>query len=420
MGNVLGIKQICSGRSSPEAECHQEETTKLCSNPELIMYPNLIHKNFSGIVHFGELDFKSVAVITIKKSKEKDAERETRILSNLEHKNILRIFFKYRKDETLYVVTELYDNSLEYYMKYLTDYKDIVVQILEAISYIQSLQIMHLNLAPENIFIVITEHKLIVKLAGFTCATLPSGTSSTKKFQLGNRNFAAPEIYSKKIAYMTSDVYSMGSIFFYLFSEGMNIRDMTTRNRKTILAARKSVKTYNDIICAELIYRTTFYKNNERLSIKQAKKYPLTWDHEKIRNFIVDIYKLSETADDTFRKILYDRSYLIIGKDENWKARIEDEILIDLQGSFVSYISRMKPNKAKATKETKLTGKINIMSLIKTMRGIIVHAPSPLIEQVMGTPEKFVEYWMTKFPGLLLHLYNAKLQFDVIKNNDDF
>lgn len=412
----------CDSDITEKSEDHQDESnaTTLSENLDLVLFPEVIHSNSNGSVFRGHLDSRLVAVKKVEELKWWEVQREIQVLSVLNHENIIRFHMKYRKAGILYIVSEYHENSLADFMSVglLSDYKCFIVQLISAVSYLQSLRIVHLNLAPENIFVVNGLRKRILKLTNFACAVkIPMLSSSVtlSEYQLEGNLFTAPEIHAGN-AFMASDIFSMGGIFFYLFSQGMNIRDLRIRNPINILATRRSVVTSSDIFCADLIYKTTSYNPHERISIEEVVEHPLTWDNIKARGFIVEIWKMIETPERKFRELLYANSASVIGENEDWTKRIEDDILSDMDQSFVDYISRINPaGKKKTVAQVKGLGQKNIITLVRAMRSIIVHAPSALIAQTMGTPDTYVNYWSAKFPGLWMHLYNAECRYHIFK-----
>ena len=403
MGNIFTCLNVDSYIT--DAIDH-DKSSILCTNPELILLPGDILKNNNGVLFRGELDSRLVAVNRINVLKWKEVEKEIQILKELSDENVLRFIFKCKKAEIFYVVTEYYEKTLVDYVGLFTDFKDIFVQLINAVNYLQNLQILHLNIAPENIAVVDSNQKKIVKLMNFNYAVKIEDLSvNISGSDLHNKEFAAPEIYSSKTGFLTSDIFSMGCVFFYLFSNGSKILDLNPRNFENIIAASHATLTSNDILCADLIRKTAVNKHRQRLSIKEVMEHPITWDYEKTVNFIIEVYRNIETVDKKFRILLYKNSELVIGKNEDWTTRIDEVVLEDLKTSLGKY---------RLTFGTggKIKDKRNIVGLIQVLRNINVHAPSPLIAQFMGTPEKFIKYWVTKFPGLLLHLYNAKCKFN--------
>lgn len=427
MGNTFSrIFKSSIGDQDYENIPHEEEI--LCKNLELTFWPVAVNNNVIGVgtVFKGRLGSRLVAVKAINKQKLKlkqatQTRNEIELLNELQHENVIRFLFEFKKEKTVYVVTEYYyENSLDLSLHQLTEYKTIIVQLINAVNYLQGLKILHLNIQPGNIFIFIAHGKAVAKLANFSCAVKIKSTSADLTgCQLESEDFSAPETYLLNTAFMGSDVYSLGCILLYLASKGSLISYLSKRTRANIFATIgwSPILTSDNILSSDLIVKTTHPSHRERLTINKILEHPLLWDDDQKQKFIVEIWKMLETPDKTFRIILYKNSSCAIGPDEDWTAEIEPEILEDLHQSLQKF--REWTGKSKYKMREKCEGKPNIIGLIKILRSILVHANTPLIMARMGTPKQYNDFWFNKFPGLLMHLYSSKCKFEAKLNSID-
>lgn len=105
----------------------------------------------------------------------------------------------------------LLDNALS--INSSEDSKQIINQLMDAISYLHSRHICHLNICPENIFITRSAHD--VKLAN------PANTyiNSTPSFFIYKERYTAPELFKdNSIPTQACDIYSLGKVIEYLYS----------------------------------------------------------------------------------------------------------------------------------------------------------------------------------------------------------
>ena len=153
--------------------------------------------------------------------------KEIEILKNIDHPNIIKIYEYYMDSQQFYVITEyisggeLYDSISQW-----TDFNEpkaayIMQQILSAIFYLHSLNIVHRDIKPENIMIETKksgqeENKFSIKLIDFgTCNYLePDNFLSLK---VGTPYYIAPEVINKHYNHKC-DVWSAGVTLFILLS----------------------------------------------------------------------------------------------------------------------------------------------------------------------------------------------------------
>jgi serine/threonine protein kinase/tetratricopeptide (TPR) repeat protein len=140
--------------------------------------------------------------------------REFRILSNLHHANLVRVYdFGVVQPHTPYFTMEFIDgrNLREFFtelhgMKHVSE---ILMQVLSALAYLHSNRILHGDLKPENILVVQDALKPpISKLLDFG---LTSKWSSKQKCITGTPRFLAPEILSSRCYSPSSDLYALGA-----------------------------------------------------------------------------------------------------------------------------------------------------------------------------------------------------------------
>lgn len=314
---------------------------------------------------------------------------------------MIQQLFKIEWEGSTLLVFEYHEISLECCVKKLPDHKNIMSQLVSAIEYLQSSRIVLINLNPSNMFIIEKNNaKLVVKITNFTHAIELEGESVkiNKNLKKKYRDLAAPEV-------TWSHQKSPKCIFYYIFSGGWNINGIKFKSHLNILQTKETAAVnYIDVLCADLIQKLVLYKQADRPSVMEIKNHPFFWSPQEITAFFIEVCKISETATsgNQFRKALYRNSNTILGEENDWTVKVDSDVMQDLQKLRSDYQARTSTDAERTTKKS-------ILSLVRVMRNIIVHAQTPSIEKHMGSPEKFVNYWLSRFPGLLLHVYNAKI-----------
>lgn len=187
----------------------------------------------------------SVALKVVPKTKLKGAkavaimQNELMINRQLRHPNIVAYSECFQDHRNIYLVLELcpygtlFDVLLQ--RKKLTDTEIAfyVSQLLQGLAYLHSLNILHLDLKPENIFIA-QDLRLKIGDFGVSKQIEPDGTCKL----LGKTLlYAAPEVISKERVGFESDIWSLGVMMFVMWV-GASPFDASSRQdmKKRILA----------------------------------------------------------------------------------------------------------------------------------------------------------------------------------------
>ncbi|HQQ76383.1 MAG TPA: serine/threonine-protein kinase, partial [Thermoanaerobaculia bacterium] len=164
--------------------------------------------------------------------------KENRILSSLNHRNIVRC----------YEITESREGTPSIVMEYVdgVDFRafegrpfpellPLMIQALMGLAYLRSQNILHRDLSSNNIFVTLENQTRVTKILDFGVAKIlqqqaADGDVKTRTGQfLGKFAFASPEHFRPSAVDWRSDVYSLGVIFHRLLT-----------NAPPITVARKS------------------------------------------------------------------------------------------------------------------------------------------------------------------------------------
>jgi len=159
---------------------------------------------------------------TVDARKLQSAQREVAALQKVGvHRNCVRLCANFVDDTVFYVVMEKCDRSLLHALERLPDVKELNLrnmfsQMLQALSHIHSLGLVHRDIKPDN-FLCCGNAHVIVKLCDFGLAeTLKSTGDSELRGVYGTAPFMSPEMLGTQGYGTSTDVWSFGVIAYVL------------------------------------------------------------------------------------------------------------------------------------------------------------------------------------------------------------
>lgn len=161
-----------------------------------------------------------------------DFRRESLIVANLDHPNIIKFFCCFRKS---FIIMELMDEDLYSYIKKIREKTsdcelslelalDVMLQIAKGMSYLHEEGIAHQDLKSLNIFLKLqgephsSNFRIIAKIADFGSARSfdprhPQGFFLRPKENVGTRSWRAPELFPPRGGFLTK-VFGMACEIF--------------------------------------------------------------------------------------------------------------------------------------------------------------------------------------------------------------
>lgn len=199
-----------------------------------------------------EKDF-AIKVSRLRKRDIQILKEEARLLASLNHPNIVRFYNVDEIDGKLVLVMEYVDGSslreiLDKGRLEISKAIEIIMKVLEGLSYAHSKGVIHRDLKPENILIEGEN----VKITDFGLAKFIKGGSLSASMA-GTPVYMAPEVWLGKADFL-SDIYSVGVIFYEALT-GVNpfLDESMERVREKIIHGIKTPpSSFNSSVTKEL------------------------------------------------------------------------------------------------------------------------------------------------------------------------
>lgn len=202
-----------------KAKLEDEEVEKTYS------FKEVLGRGAFGVVNRAVKDGNEFAVKTLKcvrLQQRKDAEREIAILQLLDDDHICRLKMACRSGRNIFMVMELCTGG-ELFDK-ITHDTDIIEpsvvaymrQICQALKYLHSKNIIHLDLKPENV-VIANQSNDVVKIIDFGGAQFYT-KGKVVRTMFGTREYMAPETLGYDPVEFTTDMWSAGVLCYNLLS----------------------------------------------------------------------------------------------------------------------------------------------------------------------------------------------------------
>lgn len=210
---------------------------------------------------------------------------ESRFVSIFSHPNILKIYNVGEYNSRPYVCYELLKGKT---LKELLDNRgklsldetlDYMSQILLGVKQMHELGILHNDLKPDNLYLLFDG---TIRIVDFGAASHIS--YKKEKHILGTINYLAPEVISNKKYSISSDIYSLGIIFYELltgevpFSGESSKEVLEAHNNKELVRINEPYMNINLNDINYIINKAIYFNVNNR--------------YKSVKDFLIDINKI--------------------------------------------------------------------------------------------------------------------------------
>lgn len=263
---------------------------------------------------------------------------------------------------------------------------DVIKEIILAVEFLHSKNIIHNNFCPENIRFI--DHDLLIQI---------SNIFEHKGWRLNDDLDFKNDIFSLSciIHYYLSGYhpYDITENMYQFYDEQIYYRkiledDMENEVINNICLGNYRIRLTNQI-AYDIVYHCIVKKNGVGLS-----NHPMFWDCYKIIDFISDVSDFLETSINYKQKLEYSKKVVF---SDDWKCLVDEDL-------FNSVLN-------KRYYDTK-----SICNLVRFMRNCFRHFMELKNISFIKTKEDIVGYFLNGFPRLLMFLYRS----NVLKGQSDF
>ncbi|XP_029178141.1 serine/threonine-protein kinase/endoribonuclease IRE1 [Nylanderia fulva] len=360
----------------------------------------------------GEFDGRAVAVKRLLPDCFTFADREVALLRESDaHENVVRYFCTEEDRMFRYIALELAEATLQDYVTGRYDrekisVKNILYQATSGLAHLHLLDIVHRDIKPHNVLLSVPGPRGEVR-------AMISDFGLCKKLQLGRVSFSrrsgitgtdgwiAPEMLNGERTTCAVDIFSLGCVFYYVLSDGKHPFGDPLRRQANILCGETNMTALQGISSSDrelalLLIKMMICRNPaERPPALSICNYPIFWNPGEILSFFQDVSdRVEKDQLDSPALISLETCSKHVIRDD-WRSHIDHEVAADLR-KYRSYRGD------------------SVRDLLRALRNKKHHYRelTPEAQRSLGEiPEKFTEYWLTRFPCLLCHVWCAMQSF---------
>ena len=308
-----------------------------------ILYP--IGKGAFGKVKYG-IDTSNNTEVALKIIKIKNQDKitidkiknELKLSKILSHKNIVHYHEAFQNDKMIIIIYEYCDKgSLDGYIKELQTendtfikekkIKDILIQLKDAMVYMNKHNIVHRDIKPENILFKIENNEIVLKLIDFGFSRTinsecidESGNISLNMSLCGTPIYMAPEMIFNQGYNIKADLWSFGIIMYQMLYDGTPFNQAKTMNEfcNKLMQENITCKNIYSNECLDLLKSLLINDPIKRIDWTEFISHP--WFSNQ---------KLSKSNDISQKLIVS----LLLDREHNCLIKFQEEddaVLIDL------------------------------------------------------------------------------------------
>uniref|UniRef100_A0A0K0E8C3 non-specific serine/threonine protein kinase n=1 Tax=Strongyloides stercoralis TaxID=6248 RepID=A0A0K0E8C3_STRER len=375
---------------------------KLQYNPQIIL-----GRGCDGtVVYKGIFEGRNVAVKRVLSELVKITTREINMLRESDsHGNVIRYFCSESDRTFKYIALELCDCSLATYInnkewrdQIHLDKLDVLYQATAGVGHLHHLNIVHRDIKPQNILLSknFQTGNVRVLISDFgLCKRLKVNCNSISRVSglAGTEGWMAPETLNNESSITVAvDIFALGCIYYYVLSDGRHPFGDKIKRQDNIINGHFNLELIkNDDVAVHLIEAMIHKSFIFRPSAISLLSHPMFWSNERKLQFLMDVSDRIEVETETsiIIEALEEKSYGVVSR--NWRNLICKYLSEDLR-KFRSYRYD------------------TIRDLLRAIRNKKHHyreLPDDVKKSLGDIPNEFLNYFTSRFPKLLLHVYRT-------------
>ncbi|KAK2160612.1 hypothetical protein LSH36_129g02047 [Paralvinella palmiformis] len=354
----------------------------------------------------GRYDDRDVAVKRLLPECFSFADREVQLLRESDfHPNVIRYFCTEEDGQFRYIALELCIATVEDYVidanfdRHGLKPVELLEEALSGIAHLHSLNIVHRDIKPHNVLISQPDNNGLVHamISDFgLCKKLAAGRISCSKQSgmAGTDGWIAPEMLDPiNRTTRAVDIFSAGCVFYYVLTGGFHPFGDSLRRQANIMSGEYNLDKLREeeFAACHLVEWMLSLKPSQRPLAKQCLKHPFFWSQEHQLIFFLDVSdRVEKEAPNNYVVCYLEQDGVEVVKYD-WRKHICTQLQKDLR-KFRTY---------KGT---------SVRDLLRAMRNKKHHyreLPTEVQESLGQVPDQFVNYFTSRFPRLLIHVYEA-------------
>lgn len=261
---------------------------------------------------------------------------EVKILSELDHPNIVKYFGTFEDEYYIHILMEFLRGYDLYKIISLKDYtgidekemSNIIYYLLKALLFIHSKNIVHRDLKPENILFSNKDDYSTLKLIDFGLATNILTIQEKKKSVVGTPYYMSPEIIDGNFNEKT-DIWSLGIVLHQMLTGKFPFEPNKNEDLFQVIKTKKfDPELLYKADCSEevidLVQKTLEKDPSKRLSTQQCLEHPwITKYFVKNNSHLINNQTISTLKDFSKKTALQKEIYFFIAKISSEKEILE-------------------------------------------------------------------------------------------------
>lgn len=361
----------------------------------------------------------------------KRAELEIEFLRTLSNSQYLVKYFATESDDRFvyialnlaeYTLADVIEKNLSSCLGEGLSKTELCRQTALGLQHLHKLGIAHRDLKPQNILVSFPDkasRERTVLISDFGLSkylesdTMNSRTTYAPSY--GTYGWMAPEVLKanlankkESVATKSSDIFSLGCVFYYIFSDGQHPFGRQEDRNINIFQNQQCMQlfTLNDsntidnlneelaVMATHMITAMISFIQDKRPPIDYILKHPLFWSRGTQLNFLMDFSDLIDKnqASELARRIERQRQRII---SYDWMNLLDEELQADVK-RFRSYqVSKIR----------------DLLRVIRNKRHHYNESSEVVKKNLGDIPDGLTSYFTKRFPRLLPHIYSIGQEY---------